>query len=47
MTYRLLPLTRLRYYIFTTFDVMADLTFGEPLHMLEGSEYVFPLFVST
>lgn len=24
---------------FTTFDVMADLTFGEPLHLLDNSEY--------
>jgi cytochrome P450 len=24
---------------FTTFDVMGDLTFGEPLHMLEQAEY--------
>jgi cytochrome P450 len=24
---------------FTTFDIMADLTFGEPLHMLDRSEY--------
>jgi cytochrome P450 len=24
---------------FTTFDIMADLTFGEPLHLLERSEY--------
>lgn len=28
-----------RMYNFTTFDVMGDLTFGEPLHMLENSEY--------
>ncbi|KAF2712060.1 cytochrome P450 [Pleomassaria siparia CBS 279.74] len=28
-----------RYYNFTTFDVMGDLTFGEPLHMLEQNEY--------
>ncbi|KAH0273615.1 benzoate 4-monooxygenase cytochrome P450, partial [Aureobasidium melanogenum] len=27
------------YYNFTTFDIMSDLTFGEPLHMLEKSEY--------
>ena len=24
---------------FTTFDVMADMTFGEPLHMLDNGEY--------
>jgi cytochrome P450 len=28
-----------RYYNFTTFDVMGDLTFGEPLHMLDNAEY--------
>lgn len=28
-----------RMYNFTTFDVMGDLTFGESLHMLDGSEY--------
>ncbi|KAK4994695.1 hypothetical protein LTR16_007320, partial [Cryomyces antarcticus] len=28
-----------KYYNFTTFDIMGDLTFGEPLHLLEGSEY--------
>jgi len=27
------------YYNFTTFDVMSDLTFGEPLYMLENLEY--------
>jgi cytochrome P450 len=27
-----------RMYNFTTFDVMGDLTFGEPLHMLENAE---------
>ena len=27
-------------YNFTTFDVMGDLTFGEPLHMLDNAEYV-------
>lgn len=27
-------------YNFTTFDVMGDLTFGEPLHMLRDGEYV-------
>lgn len=26
-------------YNFTTFDVMGDLTFGEPLHMLSNAEY--------
>jgi hypothetical protein len=26
-------------YNFTTFDVMGDLTFGEPLHMLEKGDY--------
>lgn len=29
-----------RMYNFTTFDVMGDLTFGEPLHMLDNAEYV-------
>ncbi|TKA73419.1 hypothetical protein B0A49_03039 [Cryomyces minteri] len=28
-----------KYYNFTTFDIMGDLTFGEPLNLLEGSEY--------
>ncbi|KAI8937337.1 hypothetical protein NX059_006543 [Plenodomus lindquistii] len=28
-----------RMYNFTTFDVMGDITFGEPLHMLENAEY--------
>ncbi|KAF3009994.1 hypothetical protein E8E13_011362 [Curvularia kusanoi] len=28
-----------RNYNYTTFDVMGDLTFGEPLHMLDNSEY--------
>ncbi|KAI4945617.1 hypothetical protein J4E91_007960 [Alternaria rosae] len=28
-----------RMYNFTTFDVMGDLTFGEPLHMLDNAEY--------
>lgn len=28
-----------RMYNFTTFDVMGDLTFGEPLHMLSEGEY--------
>ncbi|KAH7066434.1 cytochrome P450 [Paraphoma chrysanthemicola] len=28
-----------RMYNFTTFDVMGDLTFGEPLHMLDSAEY--------
>jgi hypothetical protein len=27
-----------RMYNFTTFDIMGDLTFGEPLHMLENAE---------
>ncbi|KAF2001354.1 cytochrome P450 [Amniculicola lignicola CBS 123094] len=27
------------YYNFTAFDIMADLTFGEPLKLLEGSSY--------
>jgi cytochrome P450 len=27
------------WYNFTTFDIMADLTFGEPLHLLDRSEY--------
>ncbi|ORY15952.1 cytochrome P450 [Clohesyomyces aquaticus] len=27
------------WYNFTTFDIMADLTFGEPLNLLEGSNY--------
>lgn len=27
------------WYNFTTFDIMADLTFGEPLHMLDRGEY--------
>lgn len=26
-------------YNFTTFDIMGDLTFGEPLHLLENNEY--------
>jgi len=28
-----------QYYNFTTFDIMADLTFGEPLHLLEDGKY--------
>ena len=32
-------LDMVRNYNFTTFDVMGDLTFGEPLHMLESAEY--------
>ncbi|KAH8723085.1 cytochrome P450 [Phaeosphaeriaceae sp. PMI808] len=28
-----------RMYNFTTFDIMADLTFGEPLHLLDNAEY--------
>jgi len=27
------------FYNFTTFDIMGDLTFGEPLHLLESSKY--------
>lgn len=27
-----------RMYNFTTFDIMGDLTFGEPLHMLDNAE---------
>lgn len=27
-------------YNFTTFDIMGELTFGEPLHLLEGSDYI-------
>lgn len=27
------------WYNFTTFDIMADLTFGEPLHLLDNSDY--------
>lgn len=27
------------WYNFTTFDIMADLTFGEPLHILDRGEY--------
>lgn len=29
----------IRLYNFTTFDIMGDLTFGEPLHMLDNAEY--------
>ena len=32
----------LKMYNCTTFDIMGDLTFAEPLHMLEDGEYVFP-----
>jgi hypothetical protein len=32
-------LDMVRLYNFTTFDVMGDLTFGEPLHMLDRAEY--------
>lgn len=32
-------LDMVRWYNFTTFDVMGDLTFGEPLHMLDNAEY--------
>jgi cytochrome P450 len=28
------------WYNFTTFDIMADLTFGEPLHLLDKSKYL-------
>lgn len=28
----------IRLYNFTTFDIMGDLTFGEPLHMLDNAE---------
>ena len=28
-----------KWYNFTTFDIMADLTFGEPLNLLQESEY--------
>jgi cytochrome P450 len=31
-------LDMVRMYNFTTFDIMGDLTFGEPLHMLENAE---------
>ncbi|TLS22076.1 uncharacterized protein PpBr36_09391 [Pyricularia pennisetigena] len=34
------PLDIVRLFNYTTFDIMADLTFGEPLGMLENSEYV-------
>jgi cytochrome P450 len=33
------PIDFVRMANFTTFDVMGDLTFGEPLHMLENAEY--------
>ncbi|KAF2091421.1 benzoate 4-monooxygenase cytochrome P450 [Saccharata proteae CBS 121410] len=33
------PLDLVKWYNFTTFDVMGDLTFGEPLQLLQGSEY--------
>lgn len=33
------PVDICAFYNFTTFDIMGDLTFGESLHMLEGSEY--------
>lgn len=32
------PIDMIRLYNFTTFDIMGDLTFGEPLHMLENAE---------
>jgi cytochrome P450 len=31
-------LDMVRMYNFTTFDIMGDLTFGEPLHMLRNAE---------
>jgi cytochrome P450 len=31
-------LDMVRMYNFTTFDIMGDLTFGEPLHMLKNAE---------
>ena len=34
------PVDMLQMWNFTTFDIMADLTFAEPLHMLEGGECV-------
>ena len=34
-----LKLDMVKMYNFTTFDVMADMTFGEPLHMLDKAEY--------
>jgi cytochrome P450 len=33
------PQNMVRWYNFTTFDIMADLTFGEPLKLLDGNEY--------
>ncbi|KAF2640107.1 putative cytochrome P450 monooxygenase [Massarina eburnea CBS 473.64] len=33
------PIDMVRWFNFTTFDIMSDLTFGEPLHLLEESEY--------
>ncbi|KAH5023299.1 hypothetical protein HBH70_064800 [Parastagonospora nodorum] len=33
------PFDMVKMYNFTTFDIMGDLTFGEPLHMLENAEY--------
>lgn len=32
------PFDMVRMYNFTTFDIMGDLTFGEPLHMLSNAE---------
>lgn len=32
------PTDAVAYFNFTAFDIMADLTFAEPLYMLEGSE---------
>jgi cytochrome P450 len=34
-----MKLDMVKMYNFTTFDVMGDLTFGEPLHMLDNAEY--------
>ncbi|PSN61466.1 cytochrome P450 [Corynespora cassiicola Philippines] len=33
------PIDMVRWYNFTTFDIMADLTFGDSLKLLENSEY--------
>lgn len=33
------PIDMARWYNFTTFDIIADLTFGEPLYCLRDSEY--------
>jgi cytochrome P450 len=32
------PIDMVRMFNFTTFDIMGDLTFGEPLHMLSNAE---------